>query len=728
MAYNDDPICIQYGTLFQAVISDMKNSAIVVEDLIGKGWAFQKAMKGAHASLGVFGEALQRVADNVTNSHGTIKEIGSALTRICVRQRSLDQGLKQFVVALGELFVNPLADRLEEWKKTVQHLEKEHTKETKKLASDIRKKHIEVNRLRKKIKKGGKGDLLTQLNSMCADVKDKENTLESIEKNHLRNLLVEERTRACFYSKNLTRILKLQVNIGDEAAKIDNLSDDLTDLCRNPKQLPSKVDDIIHDFINSNSKNNPTQQSHQHQDAASMCGTIRRHNSHNFGAARPPLSPAALDQKCTDSLSRNPSYSSHHQQQQPTSPLLETLTTNIDEQSVMRGADHISQSRPQSWKDWSKPGPYEMMASQQHQYATLNNRHTMQPPPVISPKPVMVDEAFQFPSTHHNHDKPTSVPTGNGGSCNSVYSADSEATEGTLVAEEMKEAFQDMINSPLPPPPPELQVPPLPPKPSSPSSASSDISASQPRPTAPPTPSPHFSSATLGRKGIGSHYSSSSGYSSQNTTPACSQDTIASHETDDSNMMPSSSPHHYHHASDDVSGFSTMPRIRGYPHHHHHHHHPSPPSSSSSSGHTVVQGNTATMSRRTISTSSSHSSALNTHQQYNSSPTAANYSNQTATIRRKPTGKYGSVRRVGGSSLKAVVTPTVPTTNHQQPHNPFAHVFQQQQQHYNTNNNNCAEQPLSNMTHEFKQSVRLPSTSSTDVMTSLPPSPPNHNQ
>lgn len=38
-----------------------------------------------------------------------------------------------------------------------------------------------------------------------------------------------------------------------------------------------------------------------------------------------------------------------------------------------------------------------------------------------------------------------------------------------------------------------------------------------------------YTSLSLGRKNSNSHYSNSSGYSSQNTTPACSEDTIASH-------------------------------------------------------------------------------------------------------------------------------------------------------------------------------------------------------
>ena len=87
------------------------------------------------------------------------------------------------------------------------------------------------------------------------------------------------------------------------------------------------------------------------------------------------------------------------------------------------------------------------------------------------------------------------------------------------------------------------------------------------------------------------------------------------------------------------------------------------------------------------------------------------FSDQTATIRRKPTGKYNSIRRIP-SGLKAVTTPTVPSSKPPN-HDPFVQVFAPNDNINNSSNqmiNNCDKSNLqfSFLTQQFKQSVHLP--------------------
>uniref|UniRef100_A0ACB8FED4 Uncharacterized protein n=1 Tax=Sphaerodactylus townsendi TaxID=933632 RepID=A0ACB8FED4_9SAUR len=59
---------------------------------------------------------------------GATREIGSALTRMCMRHRSIESKLRQFSSALIDCLINPLQEQMEEWKKAVNQLDKDHAK------------------------------------------------------------------------------------------------------------------------------------------------------------------------------------------------------------------------------------------------------------------------------------------------------------------------------------------------------------------------------------------------------------------------------------------------------------------------------------------------------------------------------------------------------------------------------------------------------------------------
>ncbi|KPP69607.1 hypothetical protein Z043_111628 [Scleropages formosus] len=75
-----------------------------------------------------FLDAFQKVADMATNTRGATRDIGSALTRMCMRHRSIETKLRLFTNALMESLITPLQDRIEEWKKTANQLDKDHAK------------------------------------------------------------------------------------------------------------------------------------------------------------------------------------------------------------------------------------------------------------------------------------------------------------------------------------------------------------------------------------------------------------------------------------------------------------------------------------------------------------------------------------------------------------------------------------------------------------------------
>ena len=133
-------------------------------------------------TFGLFLDAFQRIADLATNAKGATKDIGTALTRLILRHKSMEQKLKHFTNALVETFIQPLNECIEEWKKSTNILDKDHSKglkgiyvyisfsllvfsfflsivinynfiDYKKLRNELRKKASETIKLQKKCKK-----------------------------------------------------------------------------------------------------------------------------------------------------------------------------------------------------------------------------------------------------------------------------------------------------------------------------------------------------------------------------------------------------------------------------------------------------------------------------------------------------------------------------------------------------------------------------------------------
>ncbi|KAG7264367.1 hypothetical protein CRUP_033521 [Coryphaenoides rupestris] len=120
--------CGALGGLFQAIVNDMKCSYPVWEDFSAKATKLHSQLRTTVLAAVAFLDAFQKVADMATNTRGATRDIGSALTRMCMRHRSIEAKLRQFTNALMESLICPLQDRIEDWKKTANQLDKDHAK------------------------------------------------------------------------------------------------------------------------------------------------------------------------------------------------------------------------------------------------------------------------------------------------------------------------------------------------------------------------------------------------------------------------------------------------------------------------------------------------------------------------------------------------------------------------------------------------------------------------
>nr|XP_057911008.1 protein MTSS 1 isoform X2 [Doryrhamphus excisus] len=242
--------CSALGGLFQLIMNDMKASYPTWEDFVTKGVKLQSQLRTTILMTGAFLDAFQKVADMAMGARGATKEIGSALTRMCMRHRSIESKLKVFTTALSESLITPLELKMEEWRKAASQLDKDHAKEYKKARADIKKKSSDTVKLQKKVKKG-KDEVRGQLDSALQDVNVRYAVLEETEKRAVCRALVEERARYCSFVSILKPVLDHEINMLGEVTHLQTLLEDLTILTAEPNKLPPASEQVILDLKGS---------------------------------------------------------------------------------------------------------------------------------------------------------------------------------------------------------------------------------------------------------------------------------------------------------------------------------------------------------------------------------------------------------------------------------------------------------------------------------------------
>ncbi|XP_048085286.1 protein MTSS 1-like isoform X2 [Alosa alosa] len=389
--------CSALGGLFQTVIGDMKSSYPVWEDFISKAGKLQSQLRTTVVAVAAFLDAFQKVADLATGSRGGTRDIGSALTRMCMRHRSIEAKLRQFSMVFIDCLINPLQEQMEEWKRVANTLDKDHAKEYKKARQEIKKKSSDTLKLQKKAKKAdvfGRGDIQPQLDSAMQDVSDKYLLLEETEKQAVRKALIEERGRFCTFVTMLRPVVEEEMSMLGEITHLQAISDDLKTLTMDPHKLPPSSEQVIIDLKGSDYswsyQTPPSSPSTTVSRKSSMCSSLnsvnssdsRSSGSHSHsptshyryrGSAPPQQGPARL-----------PSVSSHdsgfisqdaYQSKSPspmppeTSPQPSSESSSSDASESGQPSSEGSPQAPQGptqpspntdgEKDWAKPGPYD---------------------------------------------------------------------------------------------------------------------------------------------------------------------------------------------------------------------------------------------------------------------------------------------------------------------------------------------------------------------------------
>ncbi|KFO97234.1 Metastasis suppressor protein 1, partial [Calypte anna] len=310
---------------------------------------------------------------------GGTREIGSALTRMCMRHRSIESKLRQFSSALIDCLINPLQEQMEEWKKVANQLDKDHAKEYKKARQEIKKKSSDTLKLQKKAKKG-RGDIQPQLDSALQDVNDKYLLLEETEKQAVRKALIEERGRFCAFISMLRPVIEEEISMLGEITHLQTISDDLKSLTMDPHKLPSSSEQVILDLKGSDYswsyQTPPSSPSTTMSRKSSVCSSLNSVNSSDSrSSGSHSHSPSShyryrssnLPQQAPMRLSSVSSHDSGFMSQdafqsKSPSPMPPEAPNQNSSSSASSEASETCQSVSECsspTSDWAKPGPYD---------------------------------------------------------------------------------------------------------------------------------------------------------------------------------------------------------------------------------------------------------------------------------------------------------------------------------------------------------------------------------
>ncbi|XP_038663018.1 protein MTSS 2 isoform X11 [Scyliorhinus canicula] len=377
-----DKECGALGGLFQAVINDMKGSYPIWEDFNAKAAKLHSQLRTTVLAAAAFLDAFQKVADMATNTRGATRDIGSALTRMCMRHRSIEAKLRHFTNALMESLINPLQERIEDWKKSANQLDKDHAKEYKRARHEIKKKSSDTLKLQKKARKEllGKGDLRPQVENAVQDVNDMYLLLEETEKQAVRKALIEERGRFCTFITFLQPVVDGEIAMLGEITHLQAIVDDLIVQTAEPHKLPPASEQVIKDLKGSDYswsyQTPPSSPSSSGSRKSSMCSSVNSTNSSTSRSSgsqthspssnyryRSLAHPASASTRLSSVSSHDSGFISQDAMySKPPSPMPSDITSQKSSSSASSEASETCQSVSECsspTSDWSKPGPYD---------------------------------------------------------------------------------------------------------------------------------------------------------------------------------------------------------------------------------------------------------------------------------------------------------------------------------------------------------------------------------
>ncbi|RVE51739.1 hypothetical protein evm_003542 [Chilo suppressalis] len=181
--------------------------------------------------------------------HGATKEIGTALTRVCLRHRAIETRMKTFISALMDTLITPLTERAEEWRRGCASgaLSRDHARECKRARAELRRRVHDAQRHARKARRAPP-DAKRRADVCIQDVQERKQQLEEMEEKAVKAALVEERSRFCHFVSLLNPVVDCEVAMLAEVGHLQEGSEQLVRHTAEPRTLPAASLQVICDI------------------------------------------------------------------------------------------------------------------------------------------------------------------------------------------------------------------------------------------------------------------------------------------------------------------------------------------------------------------------------------------------------------------------------------------------------------------------------------------------
>lgn len=197
-------------TLYQSVVHDMKHTYPGWDALSQKAQKLGTQLRATAQCLSSFTEAMQVVCDNANNLKGASRDVGACVTRVCIKQRSIESRMKSWADTLCEELAISLQQRGNYWKGRCNDMDKMAAKHVKKVRA--RKHRPDVT-------------AMSEQRDICTKV------------------LTEQRMQFSFFIGTLMPVLNAQMNMLDEGAHLRQVVENLDSTVKHvdTEQLVSSI-------------------------------------------------------------------------------------------------------------------------------------------------------------------------------------------------------------------------------------------------------------------------------------------------------------------------------------------------------------------------------------------------------------------------------------------------------------------------------------------------------
>lgn len=180
---------------------------------------------------------------------------------------------------------------MEDWKRQVVLLDKDHAKEYKRCRAELKKRSQDTLRLQKKARKSSTQAMMgantlnadkslsRMMESSMMDVTQRKTDLEEVERKSLRAAMLEERMRYCAFVNLLQPVVKEEYEVMYELGHLQEAMQTVTNVTREPNVLPAASEELIQEIKAPMNYLYPDSPSHTPGSANNGCSMSTSSNS-----------------------------------------------------------------------------------------------------------------------------------------------------------------------------------------------------------------------------------------------------------------------------------------------------------------------------------------------------------------------------------------------------------------------------------------------------------------